>query len=114
MSTYARISLSGSTDNQPIAITDTATLGEVIHSCHATSLDEIYLWACNVHATAVGSLTIEMGQATSKFTYFDIPANTGLFVVVPGIHMTNSQDVTVFADATGKFIVTGYVNRITA
>ena len=114
MATYSRVSLSGSTDNQPIPITDSATLGQVIHSCHATALDEIYLWACNVHATLNGDLTVEMGQATSKFTYWIVPPNTGLFVIVPGIHMTNSQDVTIFADATGKFIVTGYVNRITA
>lgn len=114
MATYSRITLSGSTDNQPIAITDTVTLGEVIHSCHATALDEIYLWACNVHASAPGDLTVEMGQAASKFTYFAVPANSGLFVIVPGIHMTNSQDVTIFADASGKFVVTGYVNRITA
>lgn len=113
MATFVKLSLSASTDNMPIAITDDATLGQTIHTSHATSLDEIYLWACNVHASAEGDLTIEMGQAASKFTYFNVPANQGLISVVPGIHLTGSKLCTVFADVTGKFMVSGYVIRYT-
>jgi len=114
MATFVKIKLGGSTDGMPIAITDSATLGQVIHSAHATSLDEIYLWACNVHASESGNITIEMGQAASKLTYFNVEPNTGLIVVVPGHILTGSKDCTVFADATGKFIVSGYVIRYTA
>jgi hypothetical protein len=114
MATYVKINLSASTDNMPIEITDSATIGQTIHTAHATSLDEIYLWANNVHASESGNITIEMGQAASKFTYFNVEPNKGLIVVVPGIHLTGSKLCTVFADATGKFIVSGYIIRYTA
>ena len=118
MATYTKIALSGATDNMPIAITDDATLGQIIHTCSAVDgvLDEIYLWACNVHASDSGDLTIEMGQAASKFTYFNVEPNTGLIPVVPGIPINGDAttlDITVFADVTGKFIVSGYVIRYT-
>ena len=118
MPTYTKIKLSGGTDNIPIAITDTATIGQTVHTCSSTAgvLEEIYLWANNVHASADGNITIEMGTAGGKYTYFDVPPNTGLIPVVPGIPLDGNATpllVTVFADATGKFIVSGYVIRYT-
>lgn len=118
MATYTKIDLSATTDNIPIEIADTATLGETIHTCSSTPgvLDEVYLWACNVHASANADLTIEMGSATAKFTYFAIPANSGLIQVVPGIHLNGNATpllVTAFADADNKINLTGYVIRYT-
>lgn len=118
MATYEKIILSGSTDNIPIVVSDTATLGETIHECHVTPgvLEEIYLWACNVHASAAADLTIEMGAAGGKFTYFNIPANTGLIPVVPGIPLNGNATellVTAFADAASKIVISGYVIRTT-
>jgi len=118
MATFVRIALSGSTNGEPIPITATSTATQTIHTAHATDQDEIYLWASNVHASAAGNLTIEIDAATSagqKFTFFSVPANTGLVCVLPGATtLTGSKLCTIFADASGKFVITGWVNRITA
>jgi len=116
MATYTKIVLTGSTDGAPIPITDSATPGQTVHTAHATAEDEIYLWACNTHATDAAEVTIEMdisASAANKFTYFNIPANGGLIPVSPGLILTNSKLCTVFADATAKIVITGWVIRYT-
>jgi hypothetical protein len=112
VATYSKLKLSGSTDGRPINVTATSTPGTTIHTSHATSLDEIWLWAANTDTTD-RKLTIEFGLTTTADTWeFTVPAEDGLYQVCPGLILTNSLLVRAFG-ATTSINIVGYVNRIT-
>jgi hypothetical protein len=114
MATFSKVKLSGSTDGRMVKVAATATLGTTIHTAHATSLDEIHLWAVNSDTTA-RKLTIEFGGAASPDNLIEItiPPESGLIPVVPGLILTNSLAVTAFADSANVVMVGGFINRIT-
>lgn len=114
MTTYAKNKLSGSTDGKAIKVTQTGTAGDTIHTAHATSLDEIWLWAVNSSASSV-KLTIEWGEATAPDgnIEFTVPAEDGLYLIVPGLILTNSLVVKAFAASANVIMIHGFVNRIT-
>lgn len=114
MATFSKLKLSGSTDGKQIKVVQTATAGTTIHTAHATSLDEIWLWAVNSDTTA-RKLTIEWGEATAPDGNIEvtIPAESGYVLVVPGLLLTNSLVVKAFAASANVILINGYVNRIT-
>ena len=111
--TFTKVVLSGSTSGKQIKIAATATAGTTIHTAHATSLDEIWLWAVNSSTTAV-KLTVEWGEATAPDGNIEvtIPGESGYLMVVPGLVLTGSLVVKAFAGTTNVILVNGYVNRI--
>lgn len=113
-SAVSKVKLSGSTDGKMIKVAATATLGTTIHTAHATSLDEIWLYAVNSD-TVNRKLTIEYGGATSPDCLIEItiPAESGLVCVLPGLILTNSLVVTAFCASANVVMIGGYVNRIT-
>lgn len=113
MATFTKVVLSGSTDGRPIKVVATATAGTTIHTAHATSIDEVYLYACNTQAAAI-LLTIEFGGVTSPddLIEFSIPGHSGLYCVCPGLPITNSLVVRAFAATANLITITGFVNRI--
>ena len=114
MTTFSKVKLSGSTDGRMIKVVQTATTGTTIHTAHATSLDEIHLWAVNSDTTA-RKLTIEYGGTSSPDNLIEItiPPESGPIPVVPGFVLTNSLVVTAFAETANVVMVGGFVNRIT-
>ncbi len=113
MATFTKLKLSGSTDGKQIKVVATATAGTTIHTAHATSLDEVWLWAVNSDTTA-RKLTIEWGEATAPDGNVEvtIPAESGYMLVIPGMVLTNSLVVKAFAATTNVILINGYVNRI--
>ena len=113
MATFTRVVLSGAADGKAVKVEATATAGTTIHTAHATSLDEVWLWAFNSH-TADVVLTIEFGGATAPDQNIvqTIPKNAGLVCVVPGLILTNSLTVKAFAGTTNVVTLSGYINRI--
>jgi len=111
---FTKVKLSGSTDGLMTKVVATATLGTTIHTAHATSLDEIWLYAVNSSAANV-KLTLEFGGATAPDCLIEvtIPAESGLMCVLPGLLLTNSKVLTAFAASANVVMVGGYVNRIT-
>ena len=107
-----KIKLSGSTDGKNIKIAATATAGTLVHTAHATDLDEIYINACIPGATAKW-ITVEWGEATDPdgLTKLTIPAAVGWVPVVEGKLLTNSLVVRIFAETTNLVMVDGYVLR---
>lgn len=102
---------SGSTNGRPVAISQTATPGNLLHTAHATSKDEIWLYAANTSA-AQRTLTIEFGGVTSAdLITVQIDQDTGLVLVIPGLILSNSLVLRAFADAAGVNVA-GWVNRI--
>lgn len=105
--------LSGSTNGRMIKVVATATAGTTIHTAHASSIDEIWLWAVNSDSTD-RKLTIEYGgvAAPDNLIEFTVPAEAGLHLIVPGLVLTNSLVVGAFAAAANVVMIGGYVNRI--
>lgn len=110
---FTKLKLSGSTDGKQIKVAATATAGTTIHTAHATSLDEVWLWAVNSDTTA-RKLTIEWGEATAPDGNVEvtIPAESGYMLVIPGMVLTNSLVVKAFAATANVILINGYVNRI--
>lgn len=114
MATYTKEKLSGSTDGRAIKVAATATPGTAVHAAHATSKDEIWLYAFNTD-TAARKLTVEFGGVTSPDDTIEvtIPAESGCVLVVPGLILTNSLLVKAFCATANVVMVVGWVNRIT-
>ncbi len=114
MATYTKVKLSGSTDGKMIKVAATATLSTTIHTAHATSLDEVWLYAVNSD-TSARKLTIEFGGATSPDCLIEqtIQPESGLVLVVPGLLITNSLVITAFCASANVVMIGGFVNRIT-
>ena len=112
MATYSKQIFSGSTNNKPIAVAATATPGTLIHTAHATALDEIWLYAVNSSTSSV-KLTIEFGgTTTAENIELTITGESGLVVIIPGIPLTGGTIVRAFAGTANVINITGYVNRI--
>ncbi len=114
MASVSKQLLSGSTDGKQIKVVATSTAGTTIHTAHATSKDEIWVWAVNAD-TVDRKLTIEWGEAAAPDGNIEIivPAESGYVPVVPGLILTNSLVVKAFAAAANVVLINGYVNRIT-
>ena len=113
MATYSKLKLSGSTDGKAVKVAATATPGTTIHTAHATDLDEIWIYCVNSDSAAV-KLTLEWGEATAPDGNIEmtIPGESGLYLVVPGLLLTNSLVVKAFAGTADVLCVHGFVNRI--
>lgn len=112
MATYSKLALSGSTSGKQIIVAATGTPGTTIHTSHATSLDEIWLYAVNSSTSSV-KLTIEFGgTATADLIELTITGESGLTLVVPGLILTGSNVVRAFAGSANVINIGGYVNRI--
>ncbi len=116
MATYTKLKLSGSTDGKPVKIAATATAGTTVHTAHATSLDELWIWLTNTDSSD-RTVTVEFGGVTSPdcliLKTVTIPALSPPIPVVTGQILTNSLVVGIFASAANVVLATGYVNRIT-
>ena len=111
MATFSKLVLSGSTDGKPIAIAATTTPGTLLHTAHATALDEITLFLCN-NTTSSVTVTIEFGGVTtSEQIIITLPPREGDVLVVAGRLLTNSLVVRAYANVAGVN-VGGHVNRI--
>jgi hypothetical protein len=114
MATYSKNILSGSTNGRQIKVVATASAGTLIHTAHATALDEIWLYAVNDTATD-RLLTIQWGgtTATDDDIEFTVGAQNGLYLIVPGLLLTGGTVVRAFCAAAANAIqISGYVNRI--
>lgn len=118
MASAVKRKLSGSTDGKAIKITQTATLGDTIHTAvagtTAGTYDEIWLWAYNGHTSNV-VLTIEFGGAgvPDQNIVVTVPFKSGLIPVVPGLILQNGMVVSAFAGTANVVTLVGFVNAIT-
>lgn len=117
MATFEKIDLSGSTDGRGIAVAAVATPGTLLHTAGAgvVNWDEIWLFAVN-NAANTRTLTIEFGGVVDPGDHIEVlvPAQSGLYVVVPGLILQNTMIARAFADVANEVTIFGFVNRITA
>lgn len=114
MATYSKVVFTGSTNGKNVKVAATSSPGTTIHTAHATSQDEIWLWAVNSDTTD-RKLTIEFGGTTAPDDTIEItiPAESGLVTILPGLILTNSLLVKAFAATANVILINGFVNRIT-
>jgi hypothetical protein len=123
MATFTKIALqpAGTTgDGLGITVVATATAGTAIHtaSSTATTIDELWLYANNIHSAAV-VLTVEFGgvSVTKDLIQQSIAATpSGLVLVCAGLIIQGNATpkvVRAFAGTASKIELFGYVNRIT-
>ncbi len=118
MATYAKQTLSGSTDGKAIAVAATSSPGTTIHtgSTTTTTYDEIWLYAVNQSAADI-KLTIEWGgTTTADIIEQTVTTEAGLVLVAPGLVLKgNAAALVVKAfGASAGLNIHGYVNQITA
>ena len=108
--------LSGSTGGRGISIAAAATPGTLLHTVvtGTADLDEIWIYAVNSSATD-RQITIEFGGVTDPDDQveFTIPAQDGLYLVIPGLLLNNGVIVRAFAAVASVIVCYGYVHRIT-
>lgn len=112
-----KVKLSGSTNGKQIKVAATSTPGTTIHTAQSGTttgkFDEIWLWCVNSDATA-RKLTIEFGGTTAPDDLIEqtIAAESGLYLVVPGLILQNSLVVKAFAATANVLLISGFVNRV--
>jgi hypothetical protein len=114
MATFSKQKFSESVNGRQIKVAATASSGTLIHTAHATALDEIWLYAVNDTATD-RLLTIQWGGTTTTDDdiEFTVKAQNGLYLIIPGLILTGSTTVRAFcAAAANAILISGYIHRI--
>ena len=119
MATFTKVALSGSTQGKAIKVAATASTGTTIHATGTSSsiIDEVWLYAYN-SSTGPVTLTVQFGGTTAvdNDIKIDLPATSGLTLVVPGLMLTGTgaaaNTVYAYAGTTNVVTISGYVNRI--
>ncbi len=105
--------LSGSTNGRPIPIAATSSPGTLIHTAHATDIDEVYLIVNNPTAS-IATMTLEWGGATDPgdlaLKNVAIPANSFGMQITLGQRVTGSVEIRAFCDQAVN--ITGWANRL--
>tara|TARA_B110001454_G_C12424454_1_gene310795 strand:+ start:60 stop:416 length:357 start_codon:yes stop_codon:yes gene_type:complete len=116
MATFTKQKLSGSIDGKGIKISsNTAGSGVTVHTAVSgtTDFDEVWLYAYNSSSASV-NVTVEFGGTTSPDNTISqsVPAQSGLYLLVPGLPLQNGGVVTAYASVVNVATLYGFVNRI--
>lgn len=127
MATFSKIALSASTNGMAIPIPTYAGAGNpatLVHTAHATALDEIWLWVVAYSNTTV-LCGVQWGQnvATKEIVVpitYSVPnpaqwnqALSGAYLIVPGLILSGGLTVRLYCSVGTSLVCYGYVNRIT-
>jgi len=115
--TITKIALSKSTDGKMIQSVGGLPTQLHVASAVPTDIDEVWIWACNVHSADV-SVDIGWGIAGSSATNntFTVPKEAGLYLMVPGLVFKGNSGgypnaVTSTVTTSNQINLVGYVNR---
>lgn len=113
MATFTKIPFSASTNGEPVLVAATSTPGTTINAQSAGSeIYEVWAWAANQHTAAV-AITIEWQSTTAAYlAKVTIPAQEGLFQIIPGLPVIGSATFKVFAGTTNVVNIWGFCNKI--
>lgn len=119
MATFAKTTLSGSTDGRGILVAATASPGTTIHTgpSTASTLHEVWLYAVNYDSTD-RKLTVQWGGTTAgnDDIEYTVKAENGLYLIAPGLLIKGNATplvVRAWAATATAIVLHGYVNTIT-
>lgn len=115
MPTFSKLPLTGSTNGKGVLITSVTSPGTLLHTAvsGSASFDEVWLYAMNTASSTV-SLDVQYGgTATADLIEINIPGESGLVLVVPGLYLNNSLEIRGFTTSASTITMHGYVNRVT-
>jgi hypothetical protein len=113
MAAYSKEFLTAAPSGLQVPVAATASPGTTVHTAAATAKDEVYLFFCSNHTSAV-DVTIQWGGLTAGAqTVVTVPAKSGDYLVIAGRLISGSLTIQVFASVANVVFVTGYVNRVT-
>jgi len=100
MATFTKEKLSASTNGRGIKISATASAGTTVHQTGTGNKDEVWLYAYN-SASTPQLLTIQFGGTTTvdDDIKLNIPAQSGLTLVVPGLTLVPSGSALTVAES---------------
>jgi len=99
---------SGRANGLLVKPTATSSPGTVIHTAHASALDEIWAYANNYTASNK-EITVEWGNTSFKQT---IISESGPQIILPGIPLTGSEILKVYSNPA-SVTIGGFLNRWT-
>lgn len=114
MATFSKIPLSNSTNGKGILVSASASLGTALHTATTSTefFDEVWMYAVNTSAST-SKLTIEYGGTDAQDNIeLNVSAENGLVLVVPGLFLNNSLNVTAFASIPNVIAIHGYAHRV--
>lgn len=113
MATFSKVQFSASTAGEPILIAATSTPGTTVNVQSAGSeIYEVWAWAANQDTAAI-AITIEWGGTTAAYIQkVTIPAQEGMFQIIPGLACVGAHSFKVFAGTTNKVNIWGFCNKI--
>ena len=105
---------SANATGRQVLIAATATPGTLLHTTHATAIDEVTVELTNNHTASVVA-TVEIGGVTSPndLVAVTVPSKSGVLVAVNRRRLTGALDVRVFAATTNVISAVATVDRIT-
>lgn len=110
MSNTAKLNgFSVSPNGLPIAVTDTASPGTLIHTAVAGTtdgtMDEIWLYVNNIGSVNY-EVTVEFGAAaaSSRIIYSVIPRD-GIKCMIPGLPLRNGATIRVYVQSGGQGLI---------
>lgn len=119
MATFAKTTLSGSTDGKGILVAATSSPGTTIHTgpTNTAHFHEIWLYAVN-YDTTDRKLTVQWGGTTAGTDdiEFTVKAENGLYLIAPGLLLKGNATplvVRAWAATATSIVLHGYVHTIT-
>ena len=112
-----KVVLSESTNGQPFFVASTSQVAaDLVHTAVSGSndIDEVWLYVCNIDSVD-RTINIQLGDDTDATRVrCVVEANKGAWLVLAGQPLNGATEVKAWADATNKFTIFGWVNRLTA
>jgi hypothetical protein len=111
---FSKTLLSASSDGRGVRINSLAAPGTLIHQSQSltTGYDEIWIYGANNSNSEVTTTILFGSTSNSDEIAVDIPANGGLYLIVPGLILNNSTSINAFADSIDAVSIFGFVNRM--
>lgn len=114
MANFSKLLLSASSDGRAIRINSLSAPGTLIHQSQSltSGFDELWIYGANNSNAEVTTTILFGGPSNSDEIAVDIPANGGLYLIVPGLIVNNSVTVNAFASSVDTVSIFGFVNRM--
>jgi hypothetical protein len=111
MATFSKQKLSASSDGSGIWVASGSYT--TIHTAAVSTVDEIWLWATCNNTSSNADLTLNFGGTpnTDNITQ-TLPFSSGLFLLVPGMILTNGASVSATSNSGSSISIFGFVNNI--